>query len=136
MATFRPVERYFLKVRGSPRPTGFSELKMLLARGLAVLAVSSLASMGGTYAASAANARAGGSASIGQKPPAVAKQATTKPAVAKPAVTKDNQPAAQPAGQAAEEAPIVMGRSVAVVRKSKLRHIKVKPAHPVRPAKP
>lgn len=37
---------------------------------------------------------------------------------------------AKPASPAAEEAPIVMGRSVAVTRKSKLHHIKAKPANP------
>jgi hypothetical protein len=37
-------------------------------------------------------------------------------------------PVARPASQAIESAPIVMGRSVAVLRKSKLHHIKAKPA--------
>jgi hypothetical protein len=78
---------------------------------LAVLAVSSLAAAGG---ASAGASTAAGPK--GQKAPTIVKSA-------------------QPAGHTAAEAPIVMGRSVGIVRKSKLHHIKAKPAHPHVPSK-
>jgi hypothetical protein len=77
---------------------------------LAVLAVSSLAAAG---SASAGSTAAGPK---GQKAPTIIKSA-------------------QPAGHTAAEAPIVMGRSVGIVRKSKLHHIKAKPAHPHVPSK-
>lgn len=54
--------------------------------------------------------------------PAAAGGGNTK---AQPATAQAKEP--KPARQALDEAPIVMGRSVAVQRKSKLHHIKVKP---------
>jgi len=88
---------------------------------LAMLAISSLAAAGGAYAGASVGATAGAAGPKGQEASAVAKFA----------VAKETKPAAQ----AAEEAPIVMGRSVAVVRKSKLHHVKVKPTQPGLPTK-
>ncbi len=82
--------------------------QVLMILGLAVLAVSSLAVGNGAYAGPAA---AGSAVPEAQVAPVVAKEV-------------------QPTHQVAEEAPIVMGRSVGVVRKSKLHHIKAKPARP------
>lgn len=90
-------------------------------RVLVILAVSSVAMTGGTYAGPAS----GAASPKAQKPTAIVKEAL--PSV----VAKESSPP----GQAAEEAPIVMGRSVGVVRKSKLHHIKVKPTHPGLPNK-
>jgi hypothetical protein len=87
--------------------------RVLAVLGLAVLTVSSLAVGNGAYAG-----------------PAAAGSAVPKAQVA-PVVTKE----VQPTREVGEEAPIVMGRSVGVVRKSKLHHIKAKPAHPGDPAK-
>ncbi len=78
--------------------------------GLAALAVSSLVVGEGAWAG----------------PPRA--RAPAAPKAQKPAVVATD---VQPAGQAAEEAPIVMGRSVGVVRRSKLQHIKAKPVRPV-----
>jgi hypothetical protein len=88
---------------------------------LAMLAVSSLATAGGAYAGASGGATAGAASHKGQ----------SSSAVAKLPVAKETKPATQ----AAEEAPIVMGRSVAVVRKSKLHHVKVKPPQPGLPTK-
>jgi hypothetical protein len=77
---------------------------------LAVLAVSSLTAAGSACAG--ASTAAGPK---GQKAPIVR--------------------SAPPASQSASEAPIVMGRSVGIVRKSKLHHIKAKPAHSNVPSK-
>ncbi len=93
-------------------------------RVLAVLAVASLAAASGAAAGSATGKSAGKAGPKGQKPPAVAMEA-------QPAAVAEGTP---PSVQAAEEAPIVMGRSVAIVRKSKLRHIKAQPTHPTLPS--
>lgn len=88
--------------------------KGLAGVGLAVLAVASLAVAEGAWAGPTAAGAA--AAPKAQRPPVAAKDK-------------------KPTGQAAEGAPIVMGRSVAVVRKSKLHHIKAKPDHPGASAK-
>jgi hypothetical protein len=82
---------------------------MPFVKGLAILAVSSLVAAGGAHAGLSMN---NGARPKEEKPPAAVEQITP------------------PAASAVAEAPIVMGRSVAIVRKSKLHHIKPKPAKP------
>jgi len=83
---------------------------MPFVKGLAVLAVSSLVAAGSAHAGSSNGARP-----KEEKPPTALEQ---------------NAASTPSAPSAVVEAPIVMGRSVATMRKSKLHHIKPKPVKP------